>query len=276
MAKPQSTTMNKAIRAVERQRDPLARAFQLLTLMVDSNLPTFGVRQLAGLMSVSASTAHRLLGDLEQIGLIDRTDDSTYRIGLEFYRLASSATARFPLREAAAEVLHSLAIESTESAFLGVYDKARRQMTFALCVESAHPLRYVVPLNRWLPIHAGASGLAILAFLPEPEQRELLGTGRLSRETDNTIVEPRKLERVLAEVRAAGYATSNGQRITGASAIAAPVIGANGFAVGDVGISMPALRVDAAGHERRQIDRVQAAAATVSARIGGPRRSAGT
>ncbi len=274
MAEPQ--TMNKATRAAERQRDPLARAFQLLTLMVDSNLPTFGVRQLARFMSVSASTAHRLLGDLEQIGLIDRTDDSTYRIGLEFYRLASSATARFPLREAAEEVLHGLAMESTESAFLSVYDKVRRQMTFALCVESEHPLRYVVPLNRWLPIHAGASGLAILAFLPEQEQRELLRAERLSRETDKTIVEPRELERVLAEVRAAGYATSNGQRITGASAVAAPVIGPNGFAVGDVGISMPTLRVGAGGHERRQIDCVLAAAATVSARIGGPQRGTGT
>ena len=32
------------------------------------------------------------------------------------------------------------------------------------------PLRYAVELNTWLPVHAGASGLAILASLPENER----------------------------------------------------------------------------------------------------------
>lgn len=229
----------------DRQRHPLARGIEILTLMVDGGKQSYGVRELGGLLGVSASTAHRLLGDLEELGMVSRSETGNYRLGLEFLRLAWTASSRFPLRDAARDVLADLAERSGESSFFGVYNSQRRQMMFAVSVESPHPLRYTVPQGVWLPLHAGASGLAILAFLP-PEVREEIVRSGLDALTDRTLVDAGRLAERLARIREDGYALSHGERIDGAIAIAAPVLGPADTVIGDVGITIPESRFNAA------------------------------
>ncbi|WP_280490001.1 IclR family transcriptional regulator [Nocardia carnea] len=225
----------------DRQRHPLARGIELLTLMVDAGEDSYGVRDLGTRLGVSASTAHRLLGDLEELGMVARTATGAYRLGMEFLRLAWSAAAQFPLREAANDVLTELTDRSGESSFFAVYNEQRRQMMFAVSVESSHPLRYTVPQGVWLPLHSGASGLAILAFLSPEVQEEIL-RGPLEALTDRTLVDIEQLTERLATIRGEGYALSHGERIEGAVAIAAPVLGPAGTAIGDIGITVPESR----------------------------------
>jgi DNA-binding IclR family transcriptional regulator len=231
--------------APDRQRHPLARGIEILTLMVDSGEQSYGVRELGNRLGVSASTAHRLLADLEELGMVSRTPVGNYRLGMEFLRLAWTASTRFPFREAANDVLADLAERSGESSFFGVYNEQRRQMMFAVSVESSHPLRYTVPQGVWLPLHAGASGLAILAFLPAEIQAEIVH-GSLDALTDRTLVDAGRLAERLAHIRRDGYAISHGERIDGAIAIAAPVTGPADAVIGDVGITIPESRFNAA------------------------------
>jgi len=231
--------------APDRQRHPLARGIEILTLMTDSGQPSYGVRELAGLLGVSASTAHRLLTDLEGLGMVTRAPAGSYRLGMEFLRLAWTASSRFPLRDAASDVLAELAARSGESSFFGLYNEQRHQMMFAVSVESPHPLRYTVPQGVWLPLHAGASGLAILAFLPDEVQAEV-ARGGLDPLTERTLVDPGQLAERLDRIRRDGYAISHGERINGAIAIAAPVVGPAGAVIGDVGITVPESRFNAA------------------------------
>ncbi|MEV6345919.1 IclR family transcriptional regulator [Actinoplanes sp. NPDC051851] len=228
----------------DRQRHPLARGVEILTLMVDSGELMYGVRELGGRLGVSASTAHRLLGDLEELGMVARTPNGNYRLGLEFLRLAWTANARFPIKEAANDVLAELSEESGESSFFAVYNEQRRRMMFAVSVESSHPLRYTVPQGVWLPLHAGASGLAILAVLPEEIQSAIVH-GELEALTDRTLVDPDALTERLAQIRRDGFALSHGERIDGAIAIAAPVTGPSDTVIGDVGITIPETRFNA-------------------------------
>lgn len=238
------TQANGAASTPDRQRHPLARGIEILTLMVDSGEQTYGVRELGGLLGVSASTAHRLLGDLEELGMVARTPAGNYRLGLEFLRLAWTASARFPIKEAAHDVLAELSEESGESSFFAVYNEQRRRMMFAVSVESPHPLRYTVPQGVWLPLHAGASGLAILAFLPEAIQAEITH-GTLEALTDRTLVSADQLAERFVQIRRDGYALSHGERIDGAIAIAAPVLGPADVVIGDVGITIPETRFNA-------------------------------
>ena len=234
-----------AVTAPDRQRHPLARGIEILTLMTDSGQPSYGVRELAGRLGVSASTAHRLLTDLEGLGMVTRAPAGSYRLGLEFLRLAWTASSRFPLRDAASDVLAELAARSGESSFFGLYNEQRHQMMFAVSVESPHPLRYTVPQGVWLPLHAGASGLAILAFLPDEVQAEVARRG-LDPLTERTLVDAGQLAERLDRIRRDGYAISHGERINGAIAIAAPVLGPVGTVIGDVGITVPESRFNAA------------------------------
>jgi len=212
--------------------------------MIDGGEQFYGVRELAGRLGVSASTAHRLLSDLEELGMVSRTPAGHYRLGMEFLRLAWTASTRFPLRDAASDVLADLAGRSGESSFFGLYNEQRRKMMFAVSVESSHPLRYTVPQGVWLPLHAGASGLAILAFLPEQVQAEI-AHGGLDALTDRTLVDAGQLAERLARIRRDGYAISHGERINGAIAIA-PVMGPADAVIGDIGITVPESRFNAA------------------------------
>lgn len=230
--------------APDRQRHPLARGIEILTLMVDSGKQSYGVRELGLRLGVSASTAHRLLSDLEALGMVARTSEGSYRLGMEFLRLAWTTNTRFPLREVTNDILTELTEHSGESAFFAVYNDQRRQMMFAVSVESSHPLRYTVPRGVWLPLHAGASGLAILAFLP-PEVRAEIAGGSLEALTERTLVDAAHLTARLDQIRRDGYAISHGERIDGAIAIAAPVLGPANTVIGDAGITIPETRFNA-------------------------------
>ncbi|WP_394554814.1 IclR family transcriptional regulator [Agromyces sp. MMS24-JH15] len=252
-----------------RRRQPLARGIELLTYMVESPKDSHGVRELAGRMDVSPSTAHRLITDLEKLGLVRRAENGTsYRLGLEFLRLAWLTTDRYPSQELALGVLEELVARTGESAFSSLCDEQRRQMMFTSTVDSPHPLRYTVPLQQWMPLHGGASGLAILAYLPEAVQQEV-ARGPLAKLTPSTITDPEQLLERLREIRRDGYAITRSERISGAVAIAAPVFGlASGSVAGAAGITIPESRFDEAKAESLAV-LVREAAAQITANIGG-------
>lgn len=229
----------------KRRRHPLARGVELLTLMIDSNQDVHGVRELAGRLEVSPSTVHRLITDLERLGLVARTENGSYRLGLEFLRLAWTAVERYPIQEVSTDTLTELTEQSGESSFFAVYGESRRHMMFSLAVESPHPLRYTLPLKQWIPLYAGASGLAILAFLPDEVIDEVVG-GQVEAFTDRTLVDAEELRTRLEMIARDGYAITHGERIEGAIAIASPVFGPSGTVVGSIGVSMPEARFNAA------------------------------
>lgn len=213
--------------------------------MVDSDRDAYGVRELAGKLEVSPSTVHRLLTDLEKLGLVSRAENGSYRLGLEFLRLAWTTVERYPLQEVSTDTLQELTEQTGESSFFAIYGEQRRQMMFSLAVESPHPLRYTLPLKQWLPLYAGASGLAILAYL-EPDVLGEITHGKIEKLTERTLVEPEALAERVATIIRDGYAITHGERIEGAIAIASPVFGPSGTVVGSMGISLPETRFNAA------------------------------
>jgi IclR family acetate operon transcriptional repressor len=138
----------------------------------------------------------------------------------------------------AREALDTLADECGETVMLGAYDPKRQQMMYIDVRQAHHPVQHIVVPNEWRPIYAGATGLAILAFLPEKERRELYDSG-LSALTDRTIIDVEEIEKTLAEIRRVGYVRTRGRHTVGAVGIAAPVFDSVGNVFGDVCITLP-------------------------------------
>ncbi|MHB8587958.1 MAG: IclR family transcriptional regulator [Candidatus Dormibacteraceae bacterium] len=250
-------------------RNPVEKAVQLLRWMVDDKGTEWGVREVARGMGLAPSTVHRVLTDLEAQQLV-RADANTgrYSLGLEFFRLAWKGTRRFPLRQAAIPALQRLVEQTNETAFLGVYDRDRREMMFAAAIESAHELRYVVTLNKWMPLYLGSSGLAILAFLPERDRSAILGRIGPADKRTSRAKSRAELNAALAEVRRLGYARTMGERVPGAVGISAPVFGSGGDVVADIGLSIPVQRFSE-HDEGHWANHVRDAARQVTNAIGG-------
>lgn len=226
-------------------RDALGKALRLLKWTLKAPGDEWGVRELAHALRMPPSTAHRLLGALEREGLIESNPDTQrYRIGLEFYHMAWRAQAKFSVREMAMPFLRRLSAESGETTFLALYDRSRMEMMFAAVVETTHPYRYILPINEWVPMHVGASGQAILAFLPREERQEIELKRGLAPVTPLSITDPEMLEQELARVRERGYAITHGQRIPDSVSLAAPIWGPDGRVLGDIAVTMPEQRFD--------------------------------
>lgn len=231
------------------QRDGLGKAIQVISRMVDGSsggqLKAWGVRQLAQELWLPPATLYRTLTGLMKHGFVQRSaDGGHYEIGAEFYRLALKVQADFALRNVGVPIMRELVAKCNEAAFLGFYDSSRLEMMFLTYIDSSHPIRYIVPMNEWIPVHAGASGLAIMAFLPEEERRAIVKRHGLPRITETTITDPVRLEQELARVRARGYAFSHGQRTKGSVAVGTPIWGPNGHVIGELNLSLPENRFD--------------------------------
>lgn len=203
----------------------------------------WGVREVAKGVGMNPSTVHRVLGLLEDEALVRQTGPGGgYRVGPAFLRLAWMAAGTDGLRDMVLPHIRQLAERSGETATLGLYDPTRRQTCVVAVVESDAPFRFTATVNDWRDLHTGASGRAVMAFLPESERAEVIARTQLAPATEHTITDPAQLEQALELVRAHGYAFSQEERRVGGVGIAAPVFAAGGALLGEVGVGVPTQR----------------------------------
>jgi DNA-binding IclR family transcriptional regulator len=250
-------------------RNPITKALRALSWLIQEPSGSTGVREMATALGLSPSSAHRLLSALADEGFVRQDPASSkYLLGVEFYRLANIAAAKAPIRQASLKHMQRLVDACNETALLGIYDDLKQEMIFVARVESKHALRYAVELNRWLPVHVGASGLAIMAFLSANEIESIIDRTRLMPLTDLSITEPYRLQMELQTIRSRGAATSRGHRVPGAVGLAAPIFGPSGKVVGDICLTIPEQRFDERA-EDQILDLLRACAQSITEEIGG-------
>ncbi|MCK9511723.1 MAG: IclR family transcriptional regulator [Pigmentiphaga sp.] len=219
----------ESVRAVERALDIL-RAFT----PEDSQLSAV---DLARRVHLSRPTLYRLLYTLEKQGfIVSEGDPQRFRLGPAIGRLAHSWSASLDLGQLAQPVLQRVWQITRETVALFVPEGNRR-----ICVAELpcpQPLAFRRGIGYSETIVRGASGRAILAFLPE---------GVL--ELEPAITPPPDLEQLLAEVRERGYATSRDELIDGAVAVAAPFFDRAGEVMGSIAVFGPAVRIDEARNQ---------------------------
>jgi IclR family acetate operon transcriptional repressor len=231
-------------------RNPVSKTLIGLNWLIQQPAEKIGVRQMAIALQMGPSTAHRIFAALSESGFVEK-DPATgrFKLGLELFRFAQLVVARAPIGSVARRHMRKLADACNETVLLGLYNDLRQEMMFSEVIESKNTLRYVVSLNAWIPIHAGASGLAILAFLPEDIRHSIMSRSKLESLTSRTITEPYRLEDEIEKIRSRGYAISHGQRIAGAIGMAAPICGI-GTVLGDVCLTIPEARFDPTSESR--------------------------
>ena len=221
----------------------------------------FGVTELGTATGLSKATVFRLLGALENEGMVARDGhNGAYRLGPEMISLGASALSTTHLREIAHYELVRLTEESGETSTLEVLsgtdvlviDEVQGRFLFSATPEIG---------RRW-PIHATSTGKVLLAFAES--QRSL---PRLARHAPRTITTRAELERELARVRQHGYAFAVDELETGLVAMAAPIRNHLGYVAAAISINGPSSRLTP--KRRRELQaKLCAAASRVSRRLG--------
>ena len=216
----------------------IERALDALSLFAEADTPSLGVTEIAQTLGLSKAVVHRILASFRAKGFVD-LDETTrrYSLGPKILFLGLTYLDRIDILSVAREAMTSLSEATSETATLSIRSGDTR-----VYVDQVTPPRDVkmqVSLGLPYPLHAGASSKAFLAFLPEAEIERYLSGVRLDRLTNKTVVDPRRLRRELAANPEAGYASSFGERMEGAGAVAAPVFGRDGTPAGVISVCGP-------------------------------------
>ena len=225
----------------------LEKCVRILTLFRTVS-PVMNVSDIAAHLGLPKSTAYRYLAALKRHGLIEddvRTGD--YRLGPKILELARSIS-RKSLEEIALPFMEELSRTTGETIILSGLRKHE-----GVClekVEGHHALRVSHERGAIFPLHAGASGKVLVAYLDEAEQDLIITKVGLPRFTETTIIDPDKLKRDLKKIKEQGYAESDGEVIRGTYGIGAPILTPSGTVLAGLCVDAPKQRLEGKNRTR--------------------------
>ena len=213
----------------------VTKALELLDLFTRAR-PVIGLSDLARLADLNKATCYRLATELTDYGLIEQVGSTKeYRLGPAVLRLAALREAQVPTREAAMPILQNLANATGETAHLSLM-MGQQLRPLAHAYSATHSTRVMLEETESFPFHATSSGLATLAFLPEPFQRLVLSQP-LPQLTRLTETDPPTISARLETIRAQGWAESRGGYEADVHSIAAPLFNTFGHCIGALSVA---------------------------------------
>jgi DNA-binding IclR family transcriptional regulator len=221
-------------------RGSLDRGIDVLSLVASAGRP-LDVASIAAQCRLPKSSTYRFLQLLRQRGLVEAAPDgSGYRLGLIVLRWATTLRGGLDLAQIASPVLRRLSRLTGETATLTLLHGTRAVVAYV--TDTTAPLRVTSQVGRSLPLHAGASSKAILAFLPRERWRESVGKGSLLPFTEKTITDRQKLWKECDRIRSLGFAESDEEVLAGARGVAAPFFDERGMVSGSIAVAGPRQR----------------------------------
>lgn len=220
--------------------------------------------EFAAATGYNKTTTYRLLQSLISAGYLTRTPTGKYRLSVKILQLGAIARADLDLRREALPVMRKLAEEFGDTAFLMLPDTKGAVVVEAIV--GRNPVRiHAVMAGTVLPYHVAAGPIVLAAFNPAIEER-VFASARL-RLTDQTVTDNVELRARYGDVRERGYALSVEDFVEEVSAVAAPVVGADGCAIASLSLGGAAVYFQDQKVLDAMIQRVREAAFEVSERM---------
>lgn len=200
----------------------ISRATSLLRSVAKLNEKGARLSEVAHDTGLSPSTAYRMLSTLVVEGLLSYDKNSKlYHLGFELYRLGVAAH-QFAIRDRFRMALEKIERETEDTIFLLI-----RSGYDALCidrVEGRYPIRAVhIDIGSRRPLGIGASGVALIAFMP-PQERETLIAANEKRYPYYNGLTGNPIRKMVAEAEKRGYAVSRGLFIEGVNSVGVPIV----------------------------------------------------
>jgi DNA-binding IclR family transcriptional regulator len=202
-------------RSSERDAKSAVRTIQILERLAERDAPTLA--ELARDLEAPKSSLHVVVQTLIRRGWVQRDPAGRLAIGVRAVRVGTAYIDGDPVVAFTAPVLDSLAGELDETVHLGRLDGT--DIVYLAKRESTQQLRLFSAVGRRLPAYTTALGKALLAELPE-DQLEAHLPERLERITAATITDVGTLRVQLAEIRARGWSSDEGENANGIACVA--------------------------------------------------------
>jgi IclR family pca regulon transcriptional regulator len=216
---------------------------------------------------MSRSTTHRYVTTLVELGYLEQGAQRKYRLGLRVTDLGMSAMNSMSLREHAHPYLEELRRETNFTVNLAILDGS--EVLYVDRVRGSrqgqHQIDFDLHVGSRLPAYCTALGKLLLAYLPDAEQKALIGSLELVKHGPNTIASKKALKTELEQIGEEGLAVDDEELAVEVQAIAAPVRSSGGEVVAAVNlvgsrsmVSVDELVVSLSPHLIVKADRISA------------------
>lgn len=232
--------------------------------------PELGISELARMLQLTRSTAHRYVATLAALGYLHQ-DDATrkYRLGPRVLDLGFAVLGSLELREIAAPHLRRLAETTGHTANLAIRDDID-----AILIDRVrgrprryHHFEFSLHIGSRLPLYCSATGKTLLAFLPPQDVDRLLDRVEFTQRGPRTLTDRTALLAELDQVRRTGIAVNDEELDSGLRSIAAPVRSRSGTVVAAINIAIPWSPVAMSELVTQLGPAVQGAARQIAARV---------
>jgi DNA-binding IclR family transcriptional regulator len=228
-----------------------------------------GVSELSDRLGLAKGTVHGLLRTLHDHGLVEQDPDSDkYQLGPQLLQLSNRYLDLNELRARSLAWSELLATRADEAVRVGVPHGNGVLVVHHVFRPDAS--LQILEVGAVLPMHATALGKAVLAYLAEPERKDVLDAG-LAKLTGRTVSTLAALQRELDAVRERRYAVEREEAVLGEVGIAAPIFDRNGAVIGGIGVAGPAERLNGRAQENKVATAVGEAARAISRDLGAQR-----
>lgn len=213
------------------------RTLRILEAVAQHQPVTVG--ELTKLFGLPKSTVQRSLLTLADAGWLraSRGDTTRWEVGARVLAVRPAAVHGASLFAAARDPMVRLKDAVDETVHLAVPD-GLLEMVLVDRVDCDRAVRTFHQIGTTSPMHATATGRAVLAHLPQEDVAEVVTRG-LDSYSDSTITDPAQLQVDLDRIRREGYAVNRDEFRPEVCAVAAPVLAADGNPIAAVAISMP-------------------------------------
>lgn len=196
------------------------KCFNVLDFLADCKKPV-SISYISRRLGLSKSTVFNLVHTLTDLRVLEQRADGKFGFGTQLYVLGRAAGSQAELIMTVRPYLEEISRTSDFSAFFGIRSDLKAVIVDKM--DADVELRVSSDVGMRLPLHAGASGMALLAQLPESELDEILARMPVEKFTPKTHVDKNELKRAVLEVREKGVAIDIGGYIEGIVALAVPL-----------------------------------------------------
>ncbi|ANS73272.1 IclR family transcriptional regulator [Paenibacillus yonginensis] len=204
---------------MQNKNKTVVRSMDLLNLFLNHH--KLNINEMARLSGIPKTSVHRMIGSLEEMGLLSKDKEGKYSLGLLFLQFGNLVAERLDIRHTALPVMEQLKDDIKEAVHLVLRDG--REAIYIEKLDTDHPVRLFTKIGRKAPLYAGASSRVILAFLPEDERESYLKEVNLKPIASGTITDKQVLREALEDARSKGYSFSRSELENYTAELSAPI-----------------------------------------------------
>lgn len=230
--------MAETVKSVERAADIL--------LLLHNNNKKLGVSEIANQLDLNKSTVHRILASFEVKGLVKKTADEKYGIGLGIFAMGLQVSKEYSVLEIIKPYMRRLMNEVGEAVNISMLEDYFNGKYRTIMVAKEYSTESVLLANfhegTFSDAHISAVGKCLLAYSKKVDLSKI-SEESLSQYTENSITTKSDLLTKIDEVRKIGYAVDNEEREMGLFCVAVPIFDADGDVSFAISISGPTVRM---------------------------------